>query len=51
MTQGLRAMSCADKNRYYQLDNCATLTEMEVCLHNIVQLSRGHMETQHHVRV
>ena len=41
MTQGLRAMSCAVKNRYYQL------TEMEVSLHNIVQLSGAHLETQH----
>ena len=39
MTQGLRAVSCADKNRYYCLHNYAILTEMEVSPHNIVQLS------------
>ena len=48
MTQGLRAMSCADKNRYY----CTTLlTEMEVSLHKIVQLSHVHSETQQKKRV
>ena len=40
-------MSSADKNRYYCLHNCATLTEMEVSQHNVMQLSGVHKETQH----
>ena len=46
MTQGLRAMSSAGKNRCYCLHNCATLAEMEVSLHNVMQLSRAYVETQ-----
>ena len=40
-------MTSAYKNRYYCLHNSATLTEIEVSLHNVVQLSRSYLETQH----